>query len=171
MGKSRKGKISIFNNSESEDYSEEKINRNRIITIDEVLEVLETARIETAHLIDEKRVENVISKHLDSHFAIHRQYNIGGFLGLKIDIDVNESVGIEIKLAKNLTTVSIERLLGQVIYYSKRKYNENIIVLIVGNLSDSNTRIMEELENIIADDLKVYFRYLVVSPKGAKNRV
>lgn len=168
MTKSRKGKISIFNTLELEDYLGEKISKSRAITIDEVLEVLETARIENVHLINEKRVENVISKHLDSHFSVHRQYNIGGYLGLKIDIDLNETVGIEIKLAKNLNTVSIERLLGQVIYYSKRKYNENMIVLIVGNLSDSNTRVMEELENIIADDLKVYFRYLVVSPKGTK---
>lgn len=137
----------------------------RTLTTEQVLDVLEGIKIAQTQYTTEKNVENVLAKLLDPHFAVHRQYNIGGFLGLKIDIDLNETVGIEIKLAKELTTTTIERLLGQIIYYSKRKYGQKLIVLIVGTSKESNTRVMEELEEIIADDLDIYFRFMVVNPR------
>ena len=44
------------------------------------------------------------------------------FLALRIDIDINDGqVGIELKLAKEQNSSSIERLIGEVLYYSKRK--------------------------------------------------
>ena len=50
---------------------------------------------------------------------VHSQYSVGGNLGLKVDVDVNESVGIEIKLAKQIesSTANMMRLFGQAVYY------------------------------------------------------
>lgn len=137
----------------------------KTITAEQVLDVLEQLRIAQSQYTTEKHVETIIAKSLDPFFSVHRQYNIGGFLGLKIDIDLNETVGLEIKLAKELTTTTIERLLGQTIYYSKRKYGSKLIVLIVGTAKEANTRVMEELEEIIADDLNVYIRFMTVNPR------
>ena len=42
------------------------------------------------------------------------------------NVDVNESVGIEIKLAKQIesSTANMMRLFGQAVYYSRRKYGK-----------------------------------------------
>jgi hypothetical protein len=138
----------------------------KTITAEQVIDVLEKIRIGQSQYTTEKNIENVISKFLDPYFLVHRQYNIGGFLGLKIDIDLNETIGIELKLAKELTTTNIERLLGQIIYYNKRRYSgDKLIVAIVGTAKEANSRIIEELEEIIADDLDIYFRFIVVNPR------
>jgi len=110
----------------------------------------------------EKNVENVISKQLNDEFGkVHQQYSIGGFLGLKCDIDLHDGkVGIEVKLAKELTTSGIERLFGQVLYYSRRTYKNNLIVLIVGTKKEF-TRIIEEIEDIL-NEIGVEFIYLEV---------
>ena len=142
------------------------INRiaGRTITVSKVLEVLDDLKISLSQYTTEKNVENILAKYIDQYFYVHRQYNIGGFLGLKIDLDINETVGIELKLAKELTTTNIERLLGQVIYYSKRKYGEKLIVLIVRTSKEVNTRIMDELEEII-QELGVTIKFMVVNPR------
>jgi hypothetical protein len=71
-------------------------------------------------------------------------------------------VGIELKLANQLSNSSsnIERLLGQVLYYSKRTYKENLIVIVVGLEKEYDLKI-KELQNII-EEQKVYFYYLTV---------
>ncbi len=93
---------------------------------------------------------------------VHRQYNIQGFLGLKCDLDIGDGqVGIELKLANQLSTTNIERLLGQVLYYSKRTYKENLIVLVVGLEKEYDQKV-RELKNII-EEQKVKFYYLIVT--------
>jgi hypothetical protein len=86
--------------------------------------------VKKSQYTEEKNVENIISKQLNAEFGkVHQQYSIGGFLGLKCDIDLHDGkVGIEVKLAKLLTTSSIERLFGQSLYYSRRTYKQNLIV-------------------------------------------
>lgn len=124
----------------------------------DVIAILDEIKITEAQYTTEKNIEKIISDKIDDYFDVHRQYNIGGFLGLKIDIDVNESVGIELKLAKELTTTNIERLLGQVLYYSRRKYKSKLIVVIVGSAKEANSRIIEELQDIIEEqDVNFYF--------------
>lgn len=109
--------------------------------------------IKTEDYTNEKNVEKVIFEQLKILVKpqnVHTQYSVGGFLPLKIDIDLYDgSVGIELKLAKELgQAINAERLLGQIIYYSKRKYKENLIVLIVGG-KDEYTASIKELETFI----------------------
>ena len=70
---------------------------------------------------------NVIARQLCEEYGptnVHTQYSVGGFLGLKCDIDLFNSkcCGIELKLAKQIAgnSSAYERLIGQVVYYSER---------------------------------------------------
>lgn len=118
--------------------------------------------VKKSQYTEEKNVENVIAKQLNAEFGkVHQQYSIGGFLGLKCDIDLHDGkVGIEVKLAKLLTTSSIERLFGQSLYYSRRTYKQNLIVLIVGTEKQYN-RILDEVSDIL-NEIGVKFIYLQV---------
>lgn len=130
----------------------------------EVFEKLENLQIKKAQYTDEKKVEKIIFDQLEILYKdqVHRQYNIQGYLGLKCDIDLGDGqVGIELKLANQLSnSTNIERLLGQVLYYSKRTYKENLIVIVVGLEKEYDLKI-KELQSII-EEQKVYFYYLVV---------
>lgn len=133
------------------------------IQVSSVVSVLENIEIKKSQYTTEKNVENIIAKALELVFfhKTHQQYSIGGFLALKVDIDLGDGqVGIEIKLAKELSTSSIERLFGQVLYYSKRRYKENLIVLIVGTEKEY-TQIIREVEAIV-EEQNVTFCYLTV---------
>ena len=110
----------------------------------------------------ERDVENVIAKQLREQYGemnIHRQYSVGGFLGLKCDIDLFDSkcCGIELKLAKQLSASSSakERLIGQAVYYSKRCYQNKLITLIVGTKKEYDTSLKEVRDFL--DELGVYF--------------
>lgn len=137
----------------------------QIVTTKQVIAILEETKVNLSQYTTEKNVENILSESLKKHFEVHRQYNIGGFLGLKIDIDVEETVGIEIKLAKELTANVMERLLGQVVYYSRRKYQQKLIVVIVGTAKEHDNRAVEELKDIIQSDLGIEFLYIRVNAR------
>jgi hypothetical protein len=71
---------------------------------------------------------------------------------LKVDIDIEETFGIEIKLAKDLKNASqIHRLIGQAIYYQRRKYKDFLIVLIIGNANELDSPLMTELTDFFEE--------------------
>lgn len=118
---------------------------------------------------EEKDVQNVIVKQLRNEFGVtnvHSQYNVGGFLGLKCDIDLFDSkcCGIELKLAKQIAgnkNSAYERLIGQVVYYSKRCYDDKLIVLVIGTSKEYDTT-LKEVQNFI-ESLGVRFIFKEVS--------
>ncbi len=132
------------------------------ILVNEVLEALYAIEVRKTQYTTEKNVENVVSKALHSSFNhLKQQYNIGGYLGLKVDIDLGDGqVGIEVKLAKDLNTSGIQRLFGQVLYYSRRVYRKNLIVLIVGT-DKQQTQVIKEVQSIIMEQGIQYY-YLKV---------
>ncbi|MBK9246548.1 MAG: hypothetical protein IPM69_00165 [Ignavibacteria bacterium] len=83
----------------------------------------------------EKIFEKYVAEQLELMFNkehVQRQYNIGGILGLKSDIDVgNGQVGIELKIANNLSAYEMQRLVGQVIYYKEKFYKNKLLIYIV----------------------------------------
>ncbi len=146
-------------------YIQEGYKKATSITGYEVFQKLENLQIKKAQYTDEKKVEKIIFDQLEILYKdqVHRQYNIQGYLGLKCDIDLGDGqVGIELKLANQLSNSSsnIERLLGQVLYYSKRTYKENLIVIVVGLEKEYDLKI-KELQSIV-EEQKVYFYYLIV---------
>ena len=131
------------------------------INIPDVIKVIKESGLTKRKYKDEKDAEAFIAKALNEKFGgTHRQYNVGGYLGLKVDIDINEKIGIEIKLASQMNSSAIERLFGQVIYYTKRKYNENLLVLVIGTKNEY-TEIIKEVERFV-EDLDATFYYLEV---------
>lgn len=111
----------------------------------------------------EAEVEKVIAKQLREYYGeinVHQQYSVGGFLNLKCDIDLfdNRCCGIELKLAKQLENSSAkERLIGQAVYYSKRCYQNRLIVLIVGTKNEYDTT-MKEVQDFL-EEMGVFFIY------------
>ena len=116
---------------------------------------------------EEKNVENIIAKQLREKYGatnVHQQYSVGGYLGLKCDIDLFDSkcCGIELKLAKQLSATSgaaaKERLIGQAVYYSRRHYKGKLIVLVVGTANEKKDAALSETARFL-QELGVHYVY------------
>ncbi len=97
----------------------------------------------------EKRVQKSLFKQLIAQYGkdnITTEYAIGGHWKMAIDVDMfNGTFGIELKVAEQLikSATNVERLLGQVVYYNKRRYNGNMFVMVVGKSVEYNASIKE----------------------------
>lgn len=123
------------------------------ISVSNVGDILKHLVIPKRKISSEQDFEKYVSERLIAVFGkekVYRQYSIGGFLALKTDIDVgNGKVGIELKVADNLSATDMQRMIGQVTYYKKRFYGENLLVFIVGKSEISPT--MRELIEFIEE--------------------
>lgn len=124
---------------------------NEMITISDVLEVLAETKISPQQLKNEKNIEKILVQRLQTEFSkypVTQQYSIGGYWGMKADIDINNGfIGIELKLASVLdnSASNVQRLFGQVVYYSNRQYKNNLIVVIVGDAKTKEAAFMKEI--------------------------
>ena len=108
----------------------------------------------------EKRIQKSLFKQLIDKYGkenVTTEYAVGGHWKMAIDVAMfNGTYGIELKVAEQLTKcANVERLLGQVIYYNKRSYHGNMIVLVVGKTTEYNSAIKELAE--IIEGLGVHF--------------
>ena len=136
----------------------EKVETN----LNNVIEVVSSIKIGRRQLTDEKNVEKIIAQALEAVFPlVARQYNIGGYLGLKTDIDVgNGKVGLEIKLVKALeSAATIQRLFGQAIYYHKRVYTGRLLIVVVGSEAQEKQPFLSEMREFI-EEIGVKYLYL-----------
>jgi hypothetical protein len=96
----------------------------------------------------EKDAEEDISQYLLNYYRdVMTQYSLGGMLGLKIDVDINDGkFGIEVKLVDSLLKNSSEifRMIGQAVYYTKKRYGSNLILAIVGTSDDLDEPVVRE---------------------------
>lgn len=114
----------------------------------------------------EKAMENALAKQFAEKYGKHnvtQQYSVGGFLSLKCDIDLfdRKCCGIELKLAKQLknSATAMQRVIGQVVYYSRRCYqNSGLILLIVGPEKELDSK-LNELRTFIEEFPNTYFVY------------
>ncbi|HRK26392.1 MAG TPA: hypothetical protein PK239_03785 [Chitinophagales bacterium] len=124
-----------------------------IINLDNVKATLENLLVIKRRLNSEVDFEKFVTDQLAMVFGkerVHRQFNIGGFLALKTDIDIgNGQVGIELKIADNLSATDMQRMIGQVIYYKKRFYNNNLLLFIASKSSITPTT--KELKDFIEE--------------------
>lgn len=139
-------------------------------TAEEVVDYLDAIPLTRQKCRDEKQAETHIQKMLKSaldedftEIKVHTQYSVGGNRGLKIDIDIAEDVGIEIKMAKQLiaNATNLQRLVGQVVYYKRKMYGKDLIVLVVGSEENESNPDIIDLSEIIVD-LNVWYHYKVV---------
>lgn len=131
------------------------------ISVENVSEVLENILIPKNKLNREADLEHFLGWELAYVFGkdkISNQYSVGGFLALKTDLDVgNGKVGIELKIADNLTATDMQRLIGQALYYKNRFYKENLLVLIASKYSIASH--IKELSDFIEElGIKVIYK-------------
>jgi hypothetical protein len=97
--------------------------------------------------------EEAVADYLGPKFrSVAQQYAVGGYLGLKIDLDIgNGQVGVELKLAASLanSTAEFHRLIGQAFYYRFRRYKDNLIVAVAGDREDSQDPLFVELFEVL----------------------
>ncbi len=122
-------------------------------TMENVVENLRQANLAWRQIKTEKDAEEAISDHLLNHYRdVMTQYNLGGMLGLRIDVDINDGkFGIEVKLVDSLFKNSSEifRMIGQAVYYTKKRYGSNFILAVVGTKDDLDEPIVREAFNFI----------------------
>jgi hypothetical protein len=100
---------------------------------------------------NEEDFEKQLFQRLDAKdFKVERQYKLGS--GKKIDLIVNNCIGIELKVADR--SKNIQDLIGQIIIY--KKYLKKIIICILdyGNVSDMEEYI-QHLQNIDSENIYV----------------
>ncbi|MBR4328058.1 MAG: hypothetical protein IKP73_21275 [Bacteroidales bacterium] len=146
-------------------------NKPTIPTVNDVIDFINTKLVVKKHQYygkAESEVEYIIAKQLREEYDatnVHRQHSVGGFFGLKCDLDLFDSkcCGIELKLAKQISgnSSAYERLIGQAVYYSKRCYKDNLIVLVVGKDTEYGSS-LKEVEGIL-EELGIHFVYKVVA--------
>ncbi len=116
------------------DTSSISLESNPEITFDSVKLALQNIVLSKRRIKSELELEKDVHSELTKIFGkenVHRQYSVGGFLALKTDIDLgNGKVGIELKIEENLTATDMQRLIGQVLYYRNRVYNNSMILFI-----------------------------------------
>jgi len=136
-----------------------------IPSIKDVICVLDKVRTpKRAYYKSEKAMESAIAKQLIEIYGkqnVQRQCPVGGFLSLKCDIDLFDSkcCGIELKLAKSLNATTMQRVIGQVMYYSRRRYKDNGLILLVIGTSSELDPALNELKSLIEEFPNVYFVY------------
>ena len=101
----------------------------------------------------EKRVQNNLLAQLKEIYGqsnVNTEFSVGGHWGMKCDLDLfHGKIGIELKVAEQLkSAANVERLIGQVVYYMKKQYGNNFIVLVVGKTKEYDAS-MQELAEII----------------------
>ncbi|MFN8366756.1 MAG: hypothetical protein U0Y96_05885 [Candidatus Kapaibacterium sp.] len=167
----------ILINDDSNDNGELKVKRHssikhtaqkkQLFYIMQILRGLKFDHLKKA-VMKESEIRDYVASVLKANVGgANIEYHLEGYAQLRVDIHVSNNssyVGIEIKRAEALTRVSdIERLLGQVLFYSAKKYNENFIVAVVGHEHEYTSKIIE-LKNII-EALRCQFVFLEIPKK------
>ncbi|EAY27177.1 hypothetical protein [Microscilla marina] len=110
----------------------------------------------------EKQIEQWLAKKMRHYFDdVETQISMGG--REKIDLDVgNGKVGIELKLARKLKSRNeVNRLIGQTTMYKNRKYNQNnLIILLVENTQTYEQPHVQELKQIIEKEALFFYMKL-----------
>ena len=125
------------------------------ITVEDILDTIDDIKFHVSDFDSEEQVEIAIVEELKQEFdrPIKRQYSIPGNFGLKIDIDIaNGGIGIEVKLASQLSKASeAQRLIGQAVYYRNKQYGDQIAVVIAGNEEEVDDPVVVELQEFLQE--------------------
>lgn len=111
----------------------------------------------------EKDVQDELEVYLKKYFqSVTREYGIEGKNAKRIDFDLgNGRVGIEVKLAESLLKEGEgDRVIGQVLKYTSRKYNnENLIIAVAGFMEHTRHTVIHETKEFVQSN-KAHFVFL-----------
>ena len=119
-----------------------------------VISVLKDLKVPRRKARNEEGARDELASNLKMHFEdVVIEYNIGGYFGLRIDLDIgNGKFGIEVKLAEAIATaVEAHRLIGQAVYYQKRRYGDNLAIAVVGGEDELREPGVRETLSFLAD--------------------
>ena len=150
------------------DNKNSKINNNKKLSIDEVLQLIKDCEIpDFNYESSEKHLQKYLERHLEKFIPkieIQHEYYIGSTYNQRVDIDLfDESIGIEVKKMSSLErTDEFERAIGQIYLYSKKRYKSgNLIVLVIGTYQDQKSSKLFEFQRFV-NELNAKFIFLEV---------
>lgn len=155
----------LFGEPEKEEVSDKK---RRIPSLQTVIKTLKSISYDLTKRkfkeANERTIQNEILKQLQDKWgkeSITKEYSLEGPTGIQIDIDLFSTYGIELKLARELLKSGNNRarLIGQSVYYDKRKYKGNMIVAVVGEKKDEDEGKLIELAKFLKE-MNVKYLYL-----------
>jgi hypothetical protein len=112
----------------------------------------------------EKDVQKELEVFFKKHFeTVYREYALEGQNSKAIDFELGKGkLGIEVKLAREIIKEGgWDRALGQVIKMSKRKYKDNLIVLIAGTHDEKESPKIKEFVTDIKEQ-NVNYEYVTI---------
>ncbi|MCR5659697.1 MAG: hypothetical protein K6G25_10300 [Bacteroidales bacterium] len=110
----------------------------------------------------EKSIENQLVKFMKQKFVeVTPQYGIEGRNARAIDVDVANGVaGIELKDAKKVVkTAEMDRVKSQILAYQEKRYQECLILLVVGDSEDKNDSCLIELKDYCRKNKVKYYYF------------
>jgi len=86
-----------------------------------------------------------------------------GNLKLKIAIEVEETIGIDVKMAKSLanSAVNAQKLIGQLTWLKANKYSTHLFLTIVGDKDNSKNPLIQELTTFL-ESMKINVYYIEI---------
>lgn len=102
----------------------------------------------------EKSIQRQLNDYLNIHFKhVQPQYSLEGNTSASIDFNIGRGkIGLELKLAKSIfRTNEFNRLKGQILHYTKAKFNQNnLLILVAGEKKFLDNRVqLNDIRNVI----------------------
>lgn len=108
-------------------------------------------------------IKNIKEEFEDEHIEIAQSVKFDGNLKLKIAIEVEEEIGIDVKMAKSLanSAINAQKLIGQLTWLKAKKYNTHLFLLIVGDKASEKEPLIQELTTFL-ESMKINVYYVEI---------
>jgi|GEM_PF-6116296 len=94
---------------------------------------------------------------------IAQSIKFDGNFKIKIAIEVEETIGIDVKMAKSLanSAVNAQKLIGQLVWLKANRYNTHLFLAIVGDKDSAQAPLIQELTNFL-ESMKINVYYIEI---------
>jgi len=129
-------------------------------TISKVINAIKKLEDDLKIVKSESALQKLILNHLTQIFhSVKKEVSIGG-KSTKIDIEVGNRIGVELKMAKSLSkSAEFQRCIGQVTHDYLKKYSKEYLILIVaGNKKMRTSNEVKDIRKVIhKQDSEFYY--------------
>ena len=107
-------------------------------------------------------LEKLLTIQFEEHYEyVYQKYDVEPIWKLKVNLDIEEEVGILIHPVDKLTPDRAMKLTGRIVFLSYLHYNDKLIVILLGDKTDKHLPLIKELKKIIADFEMGYYYWEV----------
>lgn len=109
-------------------------------------------------------INNLKEEFEEEHIEITQSVKFDGNLKLKIAIEVEEEIGIDVKMAKSLanSAVNAQKLIGQLTWLKAKKYTPYLFLAIVGDKASEKEPLIQELITFL-ESMKINVYYIEIT--------